>query len=509
MSLASLGLQSVDFVTLAPPLLIVGFALVALVVDLLLPAGEQFRVVHERLVWAISIAGVLAALGWAAALAAGHTRLTFCSRAGCFYVADDFTAYLQILILASIAIVLLLVRSSLHHDRLPPGEFCFLLLLSVSGMLLLPASRDLITLLIGLELVSLPAFVLVGLRRSDPRSGEAALTYFVFSIVATALTIYGIALLYGVTGGLTVDQVSSGLRAVVAQHGQQAPLAAAATVLVTVGFSFKIAAVPFHAWVPDTYQGAPLPVAAALSTASKTAGFAGLIVLLFYFLLPEAQVWGPVVAALAVASMTVGNVVALRQWHAVRLLAWSTVAQAGYLLVPLAVTPTLAHPGAQVPATLAYLGIYAAMNLGAFATLAAVSRWAPRLAINDLRGLARRSPVLAGLVALFFTALAGLPPGVAGLVAKVVVLRAAVEGGLTWLAVIAAINTVIGLAYYLRMAAQPFLSPADAETTSDAAVVGASMPTGLVAALATAGALVVALSVDPQPLLHAASSVGF
>jgi NADH-quinone oxidoreductase subunit N len=285
-------------------------------------------------------------------------------------------------------------------------------------------------------------------------------------------------------------------------------LAAAAVVLVIVGFAFKVSAVPFHFWAPDTYQGAPVPIAAYLSTASKAAGFAGLVVLLLDGFRAYADVWGPVVAALAAVTMTVGNLVALRQWHIVRLLAWSTVAQAGYMLVPLGIAATSGGRGGAalheaVQATLAYLAIYVAMNLGAFTCVAWIVRRAPRGAISDLRGLVRTAPAVAVAFALFLTALAGLPPGVAGLFAKVFVLRAAVHGHVTWLAVVAAVNTVIGLAYYLRVAALLFAGVGEAE--------GAELPlprrrsAPIVAAFAVTVTVTVALSVDPQPLLRWAS----
>jgi len=271
--------------------------------------------------------------------------------------------------------------------------------------------------------------------------------------------------------------------------------------------------VPFHFWAPDTYQGAPVPVAAFLSVASKAAGFAGLIVLLVHGFRAYADVWGPVIAVLAAVTMTVGNVVALRQWQLVRLLAWSTVAQAGYLLVPLGVastqrgrSPALLNDG--VEATLTYLGIYAAMNLGAFACVALVSRRYPRAAIEDVRGLVYTAPATAVLLAFFLTALAGLPPGVAGLFAKVVVLRAAVDGHVTWLAVVAAVNTVIGLAYYLRVAAlvfAPQAEPGDARMRwADHWAEHRTDHRAGAVALALTAVVTLALSVYPQPLLHAA-----
>jgi NADH-quinone oxidoreductase subunit N len=492
-------IQSIDYAAIAPVLAVAVAAVVVLVADLFVTTRRV------DVAAGLSIAGVAIGFGWAAWLATQPRRATFClPRGQCSYVTDDYTVYFQLLLLAVLFVVLLLSRTTVADDALPAGEFHFLLLSSGAGMLTLAAARDLITLLISLEVVSLPAFVLVGLRRGDPRGIEAALKFFLFSVVATALTVYGMALLYGVTGTVHVDGIASALAGVRDGGGAKASLAATAVILVVVGFAFKISAVPFHFWAPDTYQGAPVPIAAFLSTASKAAGFAGLLVLLLDAFVRYADVWGPVLAVLAALTMTVGNVVALRQWHLVRLLAWSTVAQAGYMLVPLGVaatsggrTPTELRSAGQ--ATLVYLGIYVAMNLGAFACTVLVMRTQPRGAIDDLRGLVRQSPLIAVAFALFLTALAGLPPGVAGLFAKVAVLREAVHGHVVWLAVVTAVNAVIGLAYYLRVAALLFAGEAaPADTEKPRRPVLSLATTGLALSLAAT----VALSVYPQPLFH-------
>ena len=493
-------LQSIDYSAIAPPVVLVVTALIVLVTDLFVTDAR--RIVASYL----SLAGTLGALGVTAWLATGAERRTFCfGSGGCSYVADNLTLFFQVLFLAASLVVLLLSLPLFGDRRVPEGEYHSLLLMSVTGMLVLPAARDLLTLVVALEVVSLPVFVLVGLRRGDPRGGEAALKFFLFSVVSTAFTIYGVALIYGVTGSIELGHVSTALAHVRAHPGAVASTAAVGIVLVLVGFGFKVSAVPFHFWAPDTYQGAPVPVAAFLSVASKAAGFAGLVVLLTLGFRPYADVWGPVIAVLAAVTMTVGNVVALRQWHLVRLLAWSTVAQAGYLLVPLGAAAAArgrhsAFMSESVQATLTYLGIYAAMNLGAFACVAVAMRRFPRGAIEDVRGLVRTSPVTAVLLALFLTALAGLPPGVAGLFAKVVVLRAAVDGHVAWLAVVAAINTVIGLGYYLRVAAVLF---ADAGPDAASPKQWAGRRAVSIAVAVTAVATV-ALSVYPQPLLHAA-----
>jgi NADH-quinone oxidoreductase subunit N len=262
--------------------------------------------------------------------------------------------------------------------------------------------------------------------------------------------------------------------------------------------------VPFHFWVPDTYVGAPVPIAAYLSVVSKGAGFAGLLLVVALGFQPYADVWGPVLAVLAAASMTVGNLVALRQRHAVRLLAWSSVAQGGFMLVPLgAVSAGGGDLGAVLSATVAYLLIYGVMNLGAFACVTIVLRHRPSGALSDFRGLARTEPVTAVSLAFFLACLAGLPPGLVGLFAKVVVFRAVVTGGVGWLAIVMAVNTVIALYYYLAWAVQLFAQPDPAAPPPSYRI-----PAPLGVALGVTLALGIGLSLLPQAVLGVLTRAG-
>lgn len=467
--------RTIDYAAIAPPLIVVGGAAVALGADLVSPRTR-------RALPAGAVAALLGGLVAVALLAAGDDRGSFCRGSTCAYAADGFSLFFQALFCLAGIVVVLLCASTVAEERMPAGEFWFLLLSSFAGMLTLAAGRDLLVLVLALEVVSLPAFVLVGLRRSDPRASEAALKFFLFSVVSTALTVYGVSLLYGVTGALDLGGIGAQLAA-----DPNQPIAAAAVGLVVAGFAFKVSSVPFHAWAPDTYQGSPLPVAAFLSVASKAAGFAGLVVLLAGAFPAYADTWRPLVGVLAALTMTVGNVAALRQRHVVRLLAWSSIAQAGYMLVPLATT--------QPDATLAYVGAYAAINLGAFGCAAAVAQRRRRQSIEDYRGLFAETPWLALAFVLFLTALAGLPPGLVGLVAKVVVFRAAVDGGAVWLAAVMAVNTVVALFYYVRLAAVVF-EPRDAPHR-----LGVPAPTATAVGLAAAAAVV--LGFWPQLLLGA------
>lgn len=514
-------LQTIDYHAVAPELIVAGTALAVLVADLFWTPARR------RLALPLCLSGVLAALALTLSLL-GDERATFCTPPtrlpavlggtglavgqSCSFVVDGYALLFQVLFLSAAAVVLLLSLGHVEETGLPVGEYHFLLLSSLVGMLVMAASRDLIMLVVALEVVSLPGFALAGLRRRDPRSTEAALKFFLVSVLSTAVMLFGMSLLYGVTGTVQLDRLAVAL----GRPAIALPVTGVGVVLVLVGFGFKVSAVPFHFWTPDTYQGAPLPIAAFLAVASKAAGFAGLITVVIVGLRPYADVWGPVLAALAVATMTLGNLVALQQRHVVRLLAWSSIAQAGYLLVPLGVAASAHGRGddalaTAVAATLAYLVIYAAMTLGAFACVVAVARRSPGNLIADYRGLGRTCPLLAAALAFFLLCLAGLPPGLAGLFAKVIVFRAAVGGSVVWLAAVMAVNTVIALYYYLRFAAVLY---ADAEQpvpapllAVDSAPVAVPWPVG--AAIAVSGLAAVAFSVDPQLVFRLAPLATF
>jgi NADH-quinone oxidoreductase subunit N len=373
----------------------------------------------------------------------------------------------------------------------------------------LGAAGDLITLIVALETLTLPLYVLVGLRRGSVASAEAAVTFFVVSVVATTLTLLGAALLYAVTGGLHLGRVG----ALFAERPEllDVPLTTAAVALVLLGLAFKVAAVPFHAWAPATYDGAPLPVAAYLSTASKLGGVVALLAVVQHAL--PARVTGPVLAGLAVLTMTVGNLVALRQRRTVRLLAWSSVAQAGYVLAPLgalalAAGRTADARAAAYAAAVAYVVFFVIVELAAFAALVALRpAGADGGTLDDLRGAARRRPWVGAAFALALIGLAGLPPGLAGLFAKVTVVRALLGGGAGWLALVVAVNAVLGLAYYLRLATRLYAAPAaPALAPAGAADPAVARPAvAVVATLAVATLVAVVVGFAPQLVLDLAA----
>ncbi len=485
--------QSIDWVAVTPVVVVAGTAVLVLLASAF--AGPPRTMAAALTPSALTVAGLVAA-AVAAAPRWEDPAATLCVRRGldrpvsCSFVVDRLTLTFWAVALFGAVVVALLATAL--DGRTPMGEWCFLLLCSTTGALTLAASRDLVTLLVALEVVSLPAFAMVGLRRGEPRASEAALKFFLVSVVSTAVALMGVALVYGAARTVFLAEVAASLAT--GLPGPVERVALVGALLTVVGLAFKVAAVPFHMWVPDTYAGSWVPVAAYLSVVSKSAGFAGLVLLLGIALPDRADVWAPVLGVVAALTMTVGNLLALRQSHAVRLLAWSSVAQAGYLLVPFAAA---AEEGTSaLSATLGYLAVYAVMNLGAFAVAALVGTRHPDQQLADYRGLVREEPGAGWALALALVALAGLPPGVLGLVAKVVVFDAA-AGPATWLAVVMAVNVAIGLVYYagwlfelFRPAAEPGASTYDVPT-------GLAVAIGITATATAAFSLLPGLLLDP------------
>ena len=448
MFLAQLAQPSVDWHALAPELALTATACLVLIVDLFMPREVKWVAMP------LSAAGVL---GTAAAVVSliGDERTTL---GGTFEV-DDFALLFKGLFCVIGLIVLALSFNYFRTGRYYQGEYYFLMLSSLLGGMVMASARDLVSIFIAIELISLPAIVMTALRKGDAKSNEGALKFFLFSVLSSAVMLYGMSLVYGATGELHVDAI----REAITEADE--PLIILSVFFLVVGFAFKISAVPFHFWAPDTYEGAPTPVAAFLSTASKIGGFVGLIVLMFRAFPEVSDTWRPAFAVLAVLTMSVGNLIALRQQHIVRLLAYSGIAQSGYVLVTLA----LIRPGSGLgndqafQAALIYLAIYALMDLGAFAAAISFARRGGSYFISDYSGLWRRSPVLATLMAGFLLSLAGVPP-MAGAWAKLFVFLAAVERNVV-LAIIMGVNAVIAAWYYLAVVKRMFLDAPEVEDT--------------------------------------------
>jgi NADH-quinone oxidoreductase subunit N len=475
---------ALDYHALAPEIVLTGVIAVVLFADLFL---------EERRKWVLSS---LASFGLLAsflpiltlAVSGDDSR----SMVGGAYVVDNFALVLKGLFIGVGYVVLLMSTNYIEEGDYYQGEFYFLLLCSILGMVVMSSARDLITIFVALETLSIPAYILAGWRKRDLRSNEASLKYYLLGVLASAVMLYGMSLIYGYTGSTVLTRIGAQLEGSITAQ----PLVTVAILFVVVGFAFKVSAVPFHFWAPDTYEGAPTPVTAFLSVASKTGGFVALLQLVFVGFFGRDDVWAPMFGVLAALTMTVGNLVALRQTNIVRMLAYSSIAQAGFILVPLAVAGTSAAAArSALTASIVYLLIYAAMNLGAFAVVIAVARKTRSGEISSYGGLFEYAPGMAVLMTIFLFSLAGIPP-LAGAWAKIFVFRAVLDAGTTWavvLGVVAAVNSVIGLFYYASIARQMWMSPVpDGDRTP------LRVPTALVAALALTVTVTVVVGVYPQ-----------
>jgi NADH-quinone oxidoreductase subunit N len=464
----------IDYLALAPELVIVGTMLAVFILDLLLTRPNKFWTAT------VAVAGTaLAAVPLVILAAEGTTRSMFDGS----YVVDEFAVILKGVFIVSAYIVLLMSHHYIESDRYYQGEYYFLVLSSVLGSLVMASARDLIILFIGLELTTGPLYLLTGWRKGDAKSNEASMKYFILGVLSTAVLLYGMSLLYGLTGEITF----AGLAEATADMVDE-PAVVVALFGLIVGFGFKISAVPFHFWAPDTYEGAPTPVTAYLSVNSKAAGFVAFLVVMYQALPGLSDIWAPALWILAAASMTVGNLAALRQTNIVRLLAYSSIAQAGFMLVPFAAAAVADADLAEAfSATLVYLVIYAVMNLGAFAVVIAGARKTRSGDIAGWAGLAQVDTRLAVLVAVFFFSLAGIPP-LAGWFAKFAMFRSVIIAGGTAtvvLAAIAAINSVIALYYYARVVKSVWLDDPVGEFAPDAeAAPAGSLRLALLVALA-------------------------
>src|SRR5918994_559736 len=408
--------QSIDYHAILPETILSATILLVLIADAFLSARRKWFTMP------IGFVGTVAALVATLTLI-GEDRTTFDG----MFVVDGFAVLFKTFFLSVALLVLLISLRYFRDGRFYQGEYYFLLLTSFLGCLLMPSSRDLLMLFISLELVSAPGFLMAALRKWTVTGVEGGLKFFLIGVLSTAVMLFGMSLIYGLTGGKTrLDEIATALGQL---DPSQEAMALASILFVVVGFAFKVSAFPFQFWAPDTYEGAPVPVAAFLAVASKAAGFAGLLQLMFVAFIGQHTFWVPVFVFLSIATMTIGNLVALQQTQLVRLLAYSGIAQAGYLLLPFAlVTSDQEMNGQAFAAATAYILIYGIMNLGSFAVAVALSRRSPRLLLPELAGMARLAPLLAGGMTLFMVSLAGVPPA-AGFWAKILIFGAAIARG--------------------------------------------------------------------------------
>lgn len=477
---------TVDYHAIAPEIVLAGGIVVVLLLDL-------FLAEHHK--WVLAPATGFTLLGafipvLTLALSDEGTRSLFDGR----YVIDDFSLVLKGLFLLAGYVIILLSSDYIREGEYYEGEYWFLMLTSLLGMVMMTSSRDLISIFVALEFLSIPAYMMAAWRKRDVKSNEAGVKYFLLGVFASAILLYGMSLLYGISNSTKLTDIAIYL-------GEEVTaLRALAVVFVVFGFAFKISAVPFHSWAPDAYQGAPTPVTAFLSVASKAAGFVAMVVVVFLAFPGSKEVWQPVFWILAALTMTVGNLLALKQTNIVRMLAYSSISQGGFILMPLAVAgESTAAANDALRAVVTYLLVYAATNLGVFAIVIAVSRKTRSGEISSFGGLFSYAPGLAALMTIFMASLAGIPP-LGGWIGKFASFQALISPGNNWgyaLAVIGAVNSMIAFGYYGNVLREIWMRPVpDGDTTP------IRVQPALVVALGITGIATLVFGVLPSFVLH-------
>ncbi|BAS27671.1 NADH-quinone oxidoreductase subunit N [Limnochorda pilosa] len=429
---------SMNLPLLLPELVLVATGIALVLIDLF---TEQKRVLAH-----VGLVGVLATLA-ALVPGLGESRSIWSD----MIQVDGFATFFKVVFLSVAALVLLVSLEYVERERIQAGEFYALVLFATLGMFFMAGSLNLLTIYLGLELLSISSYVLAGTLKRDPRSVEASIKYFLIGAITSSVLLFGISLVYGVTGSTYLPRVAEVLAA---GTGTQ-PVLLAGMLFLLVGFAFKVAAFPFHMWAPDTYDGSPTPISAFLITGSEAAGFAALLRIFTVGLPGLSDQWAWIFAVLAVLTMTYGNVTAIVQTKIKRLMAYSAIAQAGYVLVGLAVAT-----GQGAAAMLYYLLVYAFMTVGAFGVIILLTNNGEGEEIADFRGLGQRSPVFAWALVIYFLSLIGIPP-TAGFFGKLGLFNAAIAADMTWLAVVMVINSVLSAPYYFGVIRSMFLEEAE------------------------------------------------
>ncbi|MDD5560297.1 NADH-quinone oxidoreductase subunit N [Candidatus Methylomirabilis sp.] len=467
-----------DISTASPEVVLSLVAMVILMLDFIAPKGGRDWLGY------LSILGVLVTFmtligQW------GVTQPAFSGQ----YLSDPFAFFFKIVFLVSAALILLMSIGYLKSEGIEKGEFYGLILFATLGMMLMVSAVDLLILYIGLETMSISIYVLAGFLKREQRSSEAALKYLLMGGFSSAIMLYGIVMLYGLTGTIGLREIASTLSADAVSN----PALILGMVMLVAGFGFKIAAVPFHMYLPDVYEGAPTPVVALLSAASEVAGLA-ILLRVFLVAIPGLQDrWTFLFYLLSLITMTVGNVVAVVQSNIKRMLAYSSIAHIGYLLIGLVAGRELG-----ISATLLYTLIYALMTLGAFAMVILLCVGEVKgERIDDFTGLAQRSPMAAAAMLIFLLSLAGVPP-TAGFVGKLYLFGAAIERGYVWLAVIAVMNSAISLFYYMKVVMAMYMR----DLPPQGLTLSSSRPLRLALLVTLAGTI--AIGIYPGPFLDLA-----
>ena len=475
-----------DLFLILPELLVITAACVVLALDPVLRASDK-----DGLVW-LSLGVIAICMGLTASQMGGSVTIF-----SGLVIIDAYGAFWKLLLYFITGLTILLSHSYLKEERLYFGEYYGFVLLTLSGMMVMVSAADLLTMYLGMELMSLALYVMTGLKRSEPRSLEASAKFFVLGAFSSGILLYGISLLYGATGSTKLPEIA----AAITGQSLDNPLLLFATILLAVGFGFKLAVVPFHMWTPDVYQGAPTSVTAFMAVASKAASFGAFLRVFVEGLSGLKANWSVIFLILCIATMLLGNIVALVQTNIKRMLAYSSIAHAGYALIGVVAA---GQPGdsSGIATVLLYLSLYAFMTFGAFAIVAMLRKGGLEgEEIEDFTGLARRHPLAALFMLIFMVSLAGIPP-TAGFIGKFYVFMSAVETGMIWLAVVALIFAVISAYYYLRVVMVMYMhEPSQVTERSPQLVMSPTL--SIVLACTVAG--VVIFGVYPNPLVQLAT----
>jgi NADH-quinone oxidoreductase subunit N len=453
------GLQ-INFGTIMPEVILAAFGILVLLVGVFSSTREGGR---DHLGY-ISLVGVVLALIFTFRLR-GEVQYGFSD----MVVVDGFSFFFKIVFGIICLLTILVSIGYARREGIGVGEYYALVLFSTIGMMFMASGTNLLIIFLGLETMSISVYVLAGFKRDNPRSIESAMKYFILGAFATGFFLYGVAMIFGATGSFNLEAIASYI-SVSGQSGRS-PLLIIGIALLTIGFGFKIASVPFHMWTPDVYEGAPTSVTAFMATGVKAAAFAGFVRVFYSALAAFRPDWTGIMWLLAVATMTVGNIVALSQTNIKRMLAYSSIAHAGYLLVAFTAGNDLGTSG-----ILFYLLAYAFMNIGAFAVVILLGKKGEEnTLINDYAGIGFKYPLLAVSMTIFMLSLAGIPP-LAGFMGKFYIFSAAVKAKFYWLAVIGVLNSALSVYYYLRVTVAMYFKEPEKEITgltfSPAAVVG-------------------------------------
>lgn len=464
-----------DLGAIAPELELTAFGLVLLVADLIVTDKRKLGYLS---LLGLSISGfLLYRLGDLSTLAYGG-QISI----------DPFASYFKLIFLIAAALTVGISMRYLDIEHEHHGEYYALILFATMGMMFMASGTDLVTLYIGMETMAIATYILVGFLRGNQRSNEASLKYFLLGAFSSGVLLYGMSLLYGISGSTNLVDIAAAL----SRRDITDPISLVAMIAVASGMFFKIAAFPFHQWTPDAYEGAPAPVTAFMSVAVKAASFAMMIRIFMIGIYPLRDQWVPVLAAVCVMTITVGNIAALTQTNVKRMLAYSSISHAGFVLLGL-----IAGNDTGMTAVVMYLFVYTFMNIGAWSIIVALRR---RNVVGDhideMNGLFFKHPAAATVMLIFMLSLAGIPP-TAGFVAKYYLFASVIETGHTTLAVVAALNVAVGLYYYMRVVVAMFINDATEKT-------GLSLSPGLVTVLAITLILTLFIGLYPDPFIDMA-----